>query len=135
MTYGRPPPSDPPPLVYAGPGAAEWDRSARLWATFAHLSGLLGLGVPFGHLIGPLVIWLVKRDVMPFVDEQGKEAVNFQITVTIALFVAAATFCVGIGVVVLPLVAVGSVVLVIVAAVKANGGEHYRYPVAIRFIR
>ncbi len=133
MSQWNPPPV--PPLSYAGPGAVEPDRTARLWATFAHLSGLLGLGLPFGHLVGPLVLWLVKRDQIPFVNEQGREAVNFQITATIALFVAAGSFCVGIGVVLLPLVAVATVVFVIIAAVKANAGEHYRYPVSIRFIQ
>ena len=130
-------PWDPPPspIYYAGrDGPTPADRGQRLWATFAHLSGLLGLGLPFGHLIGPLVIWLLKRDTMPFVNEQGREAVNFQITATIALLVAGATFCVGIGIVVLPAVAVATVVFTVIAAVKANGGEHYRYPVSIRFV-
>ena len=126
---------DPPPLPYAAPTLREADRSARLWATFAHLSGLTGLAIPFGHVVGPLVIWLIKRDELPFVDEQGREAVNFQLTATLALFVAAGSFCVGIGVVLLPLVAMLTVVSVIVATVKANGGEHYRYPVSIRFVR
>ncbi len=126
---------DPPPIPYAAPPRLEPDRSARLWATFAHLSGLAGLAIPFGHVVGPLVIWLLKRDVMPFVDEQGCEAVNFQITATIALALAAASFCIGIGVVLLPVVGVLTVVFVVVAAVKANGGEHYRYPLTVRFIR
>ncbi len=126
---------DPPPLPYASPAPIEVDPTARLWATAAHLSGLIGLAVPFGHVVGPLVVWLLKRDELPFVAEQGREAVNFQITATIALAVAPASFCVGVGIVLLPAVGTLTVVFVIVAAVKANGGRHYRYPVSIRFIR
>ena len=125
----------PPPLPCAAPALREADRTARLWATAAHLSGLAGLAIPFGHVVGPLVVWLVKRDELPFVDEQGREAVNFQITATIALALAVATFCVGVGVVLVPLVGTLTIVFIVVAAIKANGGEHYRYPLTIRFIR
>ena len=138
MTQWGPPPYDPPPvppLAYAGPGVAGGDRDARLWAMVAHLSGLPGFAVPFGHVLGPLVIWLLKRDASPFVDDQAKEAVNFQLTATIAVLIAVATFCVGIGVVLLPVVAVAQIVLVVIDAVAANAGRRYRYPLTIRFVR
>jgi len=112
-----------------GPGSDE-----RQWALFAHLSALAGFLVPFGNVIGPLVIWQIKKTDMPFVDEQGKEALNFQITVTIAVFVCILLMIIAIGFLLLPLVAIGALVLTVIGAVKANSGEHYRYPIALRLV-
>jgi uncharacterized Tic20 family protein len=100
-----------------------------------HLSALSGFIIPFGHLIGPLVVWLVKKDESEFIDDQGKEALNFQITVSIAYIVSAILILVVVGIVLLPVVAVGSLVLTIIAAVKANDGEAYRYPFTLRMIK
>ena len=71
----------------------------------------------------------------PFVDSQGKEAVNFQITVSIAGIVAAVLTVVLIGLLLLPVIAIGSLVLVILAGIKANEGEDYQYPFALRLIK
>jgi uncharacterized protein len=59
----------------------------RQWAMFAHLAALAGFVIPFGNLIGPLIVWQIKKNEMPFVDDQGKEALNFQITVCLAVLV------------------------------------------------
>jgi uncharacterized Tic20 family protein len=99
-----------------------------------HLTALSGCIIPFGNFVVPLVIWLTKKDSMPFVDDQGKESLNFQITTTFASLVAILTLCIGIGVVLIPLVLVLGVVFVIIAAVKANQGIAYRYPLNIRLI-
>lgn len=104
----------------------------RQWALFAHLSALLGFIIPFGNVIGPLVIWQIKKADMPFVDEQGKEALNFQITVTVAALASILLMLLFIGFLLLPLVAIAALVLTVIAAVKANGGEHYRYPLTWR---
>nr|WP_253260939.1 DUF4870 domain-containing protein [Rhodanobacter glycinis] len=107
---------------------------------FAHLSALLA-GLLTGHwlgvgcFIGPLIIWLVKRESMPFVDDQAKEALNFNITVAIAALVCGLLMFVLIGFVLLPILGVLWLVCVILAAVKANEGERYRYPFALRFIK
>jgi uncharacterized Tic20 family protein len=62
----------------------EIDKDARTWATICHLSALIMLvGVPLGNILGPLVVWLAKRQESEFVDDQGKEALNFQITFTL----------------------------------------------------
>jgi len=106
----------------------------RQWAMFAHLSALLGLVIPFGNLLGPLVIWLMKKETMPFVDQQGKEALNFQITVSIAMLVAAILIIVVIGFVLMLLVGVAAIVLTIMAAIKANEGVSYRYPFTLRLV-
>jgi uncharacterized Tic20 family protein len=104
------------------------DKDARLMAMLAHLLSLAGILIPLGNILGPLVIWLVKKDTSPFVDDQGKESLNFQIWVTILLIVAAFTICIGIGIVLLPLIGIVGLILSIIAAVKANEGVAYRYP-------
>ena len=100
-----------------------------------HLAALSGFVIPFGNIIGPLIIWLIKKDTMPLVDQHGRESLNFQITVMIAAFVAALTICIGIGVVLLPLLGIVNLVLCIIAGLKARDGIAYRYPFAIRLIK
>ena len=99
-----------------------------------HLLAFVGMVFPFGNILGPLVIWLVKKDDSAFVDDQGKEALNFNITISIAGFVAFLLTFVVIGAILLPIIGIFWLVMTIVAAVKANGGEHYRYPLTIRLI-
>lgn len=89
----------------------------------------------FTCFIGPLIIWLVKKDEHAYVDEQGKEALNFQITVVIAWFAAGVLSFLCIGFLLFPLIWIGDLIFCILACVAANKGEHYRYPVAIRFIK
>lgn len=122
----------PPATTYMGPAP---DQNAQTWGMLAHLSALSGYLIPFGHVIGPLIIWMVKGKEHPFIDDQGKESLNFQITVTIAAAVSAALICVFIGIVMLIAVGVAALVLIIIAAVKANQGEPYRYPLTIRLIK
>jgi uncharacterized Tic20 family protein len=101
-----------------------------------HLSALAGLVLPFaGQVIGPLIVWVVKKDTMPFVDDQGKEALNFQLTMTIALFLSAVLIIAVIGLVLLPIIALVDVILAVLGAIKANEGVPYRYPFNIRFIK
>ncbi|WP_417216684.1 DUF4870 domain-containing protein [Alcanivorax sp.] len=100
-----------------------------------HLLAFVGMVFPFGNILGPLVIWLVKKDDSAFVDDQGKEALNFNITISIAGFVAFLLTFVVIGAVLLPIIGIFWLVMTVVAAVKANGGEHYRYPLTIRLIK
>ena len=111
------------------------ETQERTWGLIVHLSALAGFVVPFGHIIGPLVIWLIKKDESPFVDDQGKESINFQISMTLYGVVAAVLILVVIGIFLLIGIGILDIVLVIVAAVKANAGEKFRYPLTIRFIR
>ena len=125
-----------PPYPQADTGR-EVNRDARLWATLCHLAALAALlpVVPgVGLVIGPLIVWLIKREQYPFVDEQGREAVNFQLTMLIYALIATAT-CILIPLVLI--LAVVDFVYVIIAAIRANDGEHYRYPypLIIRFIK
>jgi len=117
------------------PAGRETNRDACMWAMFCHLAGLGGfvpLAPIFGSIIAPLIVWQIKKDQFAFVDEQGKEAVNFQISILIYAIVATLT-CIGL--VLLPAVYVFDVVFLLIASVKANNGEHYRYPLTIRFIK
>ena len=114
--------------------AAMNEKDARTWAMFCHLGALAGYIIPFGNIIAPLVIWLIKKDESPFVDDQGKESLNFQISITIYALVALVLTLIIIGFFLLLAVGIFALVMVIVAAVKANDGEKYRYPLCIRFI-
>ncbi len=101
-----------------------------------HLSALsLYIGIPFGNILGPLIIWLIKKDEMPYVDEQGKESLNFQLSLMIYALIASLLIFVFIGVVILAILGIMQVVLVIVAAIKVNNNEVYRYPLTIRFLK
>ena len=110
-------------------------RQVRQWAMFCHLSALLGIWVPFGSLIGPLILWQMKRETDPFIDDQGKEALNFQISVAIASAICLLLMVVVIGFFLFGLVAIGALVLTIIAGVKANEGQAYRYPFTWRLIK
>ncbi|HWP40779.1 MAG TPA: DUF4870 domain-containing protein, partial [Tepidisphaeraceae bacterium] len=116
------------PLPYAG---LEPDHDARTMAMLCHLLAI------FTGFLGPLIIWLIKKDSSPFVNDQGKEALNFQLTLLIAWAVAMALACItfGIGALLFPLILALNLVLCILAAVKANQGVAYRYPLAIRLIK
>jgi uncharacterized protein len=122
-------------------------RDHRQMAMFAHLSALLGGIVTAGWagsvgcFIGPLVIWMLKKDEMPFVDDQAREALNFNLTVAIVflglLLMSILTLGIGLVLAVPAWIAVGIawLVLTIIASVKANEGVAYRYPFALRLIR
>ena len=122
------------------PEAQEQNSDAHMWAMFCHLAGLLAFTpiLPvFGGIVGALVIWLVKKGESPFVDEQGKEAVNFQITMFIYSAVAALLCFACIGFVLAPAVVIADIICIILAAIKTNDGCHFRYPqyLIIRFIK
>lgn len=135
---------------YEEDGEAYADPDARTWGMFCHLAALLGTFVlpTIGHFVGPLVVWLLKKDRSDFVDDQGREALNFQISVfiygcilAVLIFISWLASAVMIG---LPflflfialsgLLGILDVVFVILAAVKANQGIRYRYPGTIRFL-
>jgi uncharacterized Tic20 family protein len=112
------------------------DAEQRTMAMLAHLASLSGyIGVPFGSLVGPVLVWLIKKDTMPFVDAHGKEAVNFNLSVMIYALVSAVLILVLIGIPMIIALAIFHVVVTILAAIKAHNGEPYSYPLAIRFIK
>ncbi len=110
--------------------------NARQWAMFCHLSALLcSLVLPaLGCVVGPLVVWLTKKS-DPFVDDQGCEALNFNLSMLIWMAIAALLCFVLIGFVLLPVLALLWLIFTIIAAVRARDGVVYRYPLTIRFVR
>lgn len=124
----QPPP--PPPLA---PGTSS---DIRTWCVLCHAAALLGLFFHFlGHLLGPLIVWLVKRGDSPEVDAHGKESLNFQISMLIYDAIAAILCIVLIGIPILIALWVLNTVLVIIASIQASEGKFYRYPITIRLIK
>lgn len=118
------------------PTGTEIGQEERAWAMATHLSSLIGFfTVGFGAILGPLIVWLIKKESMPFVDEQGKEALNFQITMMLAAIVSGILVLVLVGILLLAAVAIFDLVMVIIASIKAYEGEHYRYPLSLRLIK
>jgi uncharacterized Tic20 family protein len=113
----------------------ELSKDAKTWGMLCHLIALAGFVVPFGNIIGPLVIWLIKKDEYPFVDDQGKESLNFQISMTIYFIISAILIIVVIGILLMIALVIVEVIFIIIATVKANSGEKYRYPLTIRLIK
>ncbi len=107
----------------------------RQWAMFIHISALTGFVIPFGNIIGPLVLWQIKKDQSQFIDFHGKEAVNFQISMTIYLVVSFILIILLIGILLVAVIGILEVVFLIIAALKANDGVVYYYPLTIRFLR
>jgi uncharacterized protein len=117
------------------PSPPSTSSDVRTWCVLCHASALLGLFFHFlGHILGPLIVWLMKRGDSPEIDAYGKESLNFQISMLIYDAVAAILCIVLIGVPILIALWVLNTVLVIIASVKAGQGEFYRYPFTIRLI-
>lgn len=138
-----PPPPPPPPPPGPGPsgpssGAVETNSDARMWAMLSHLLALVGLIVPFANIIAPLIIWQMKKNEYPFVDDQGKESLNFQITVFLAaiifLVVSLVPFVGCLTMVLFLALAAYALIFTIIGGIKANEGVRYRYPWALRLI-
>lgn len=116
--------------------AAMEEKDARTWAMLCHLGGLGVYIIPtVGHIIAPLIIWLIKKDESPLVDDQGKESLNFQISITIYAIIALLLTLILIGYILFVALMIFDLVMVIIAAVRANSGEKYRYPLCIRLIK
>lgn len=109
----------------------------RLWAMLCHLSTLLTIA-PFANVVVPLVIWMIKRDTSPLVADQGKEALNFQITMMLLYALAIACFftviLIPLSILLAILLPIWHLVLSIIAAIKAYDGQPYRYPMTVRLI-
>ncbi|MDR6224698.1 DUF4870 domain-containing protein [Desmospora profundinema] len=127
-------------------------EQARTWGMLTHLLSLSCFIVPFGNFAGPLIIWLLKKEEHDFIDDQGKESLNFQIS--FFLYAIGLTIVLGviglIGLFLLELflilfmglgfflgvaISIYWIVIVIIASIRANSGQFYRYPLTIRFIK
>jgi len=122
-----------PSPVLATPATAD----EKLWGLFLHLGGALGsftnyIGIPGGNLLVPLVIWLIKKDESAFLNDQGKEVLNFQLCIFIVSLLCIVT-CILIPVAYV--LSVVALILGIVGSIKANEGVAYRYPFNFRLIK
>jgi uncharacterized Tic20 family protein len=119
----------PPPAT--SPSSAD----VRTWNVLCHASALLGFFFPWaGHILAPLIVWLVKRGDSPEIDANGKESVNFQLSMLIYSLISGILCLVLIGFVLLAILHVLNVVFVVIASIRASEGKFYRYPLTIRFL-
>jgi len=120
-----------------GPGASSTmgAKEERTYAMFCHLGALSGFVVPFGNIIVPLVLWLIKKDSSPFIDLNGRESLNFQISMLIYSLISVVLILIVIGIFLLTLLWIFNLVVVTIAGVRAESGEQFRYPLTIRFIK
>ena len=126
MTYQ--PQAPQPPLT---------PENERLWATLTHVSALIGIVVGVGTIgwLGPLIIFLVLKDRSPFVREHAATTLNFQITMAIAAIVAVFLWIVVVGILITAAIYVITIVFSIIAAIAANTGQPYTYPLSLKLIR
>jgi len=134
------PPNDPPIIQVTNGGNDPLSSEEKNWATFAHLASILGwIGIPFANIGAPLIIWLMKKDEMPFAAEQAKECLNFQITMTIIVTISGLLILSLVGAVIgipaLLIIAVVDVICTIDGSIKASRGEDYHYPFTLRLIK
>ena len=117
------------------PPSRSTSSQARTWCVLCHASALLGLFSHFiGHLLGPLIVWLVKRGDSSEIDAHGKESLNFQLSMLIYDAIAAILCFVVIGFPLLIGLWVANTILVIIASIRASEGRFFRYPFTIRFL-
>jgi len=111
-------------------------RHARTWGMACHLASFAQFIIPFGGVLGPLVVWLLRKDDHSFIDDQGKESLNFQMSLSSAQFVLLllARWQNG-GYFLFGMLTLAGVVFAIIASIKANEGVAYRYPLSYRFLR
>jgi uncharacterized Tic20 family protein len=130
--------SDVPPAAepqHSDVPTSDVPSDAKMWAMFCHLSAILTMYLLAMGFLGPLIIWLIKKDRSKFVDYHGKEALNFQITVLIACLICIPLIFVIIGIFLLIALGIFSLVMCIIAGINANGGGYYRYPLTLRLIK
>ncbi len=118
------------PSIEEEPTKSVWEPTSdeKTMGILVHIGGIVT-----GFIV-PLIIWLIKKDESDFIDHHGLEALNFQITVAIASIISAILIYAVIGCILLPTIWVGDIVFGVLAAVAANKGEWYKYPISIRMV-
>ncbi len=110
-------------------------KDERTWAMLCHFSTYIGFIFPFGNIIVPLIIWLSKREDLPLVEDQGREVLNFQISMTIYFIISGILCIILIGIPILIGLIIFDFIITIVAAISANDGKYYRYPINLKLIK
>ena len=121
----------PEPVQYTAPTSSE----ERTWSMLMHLSGLAWMVFPFGGILAPLILWQVKKEEMPSIEAHAKNSINFQISMGIWLLASLVLTLIAIGAVGLVVFGIMSVVVPIIAGVKANEGKMHKYPMTIQFLK
>ena len=134
MSTGPEPPLNPEP-PYPGEAPLALTSEERTWGMLCHLSSLLGYFAAGLSFIGPLICWLIKKDQSAFVDYHGKESLNFQLNILVYILVSIPLIFCFVGILTLSLAVVYGAIMAIVAGVKANSGELFRYPFILRPIK
>ncbi len=111
------------------------DKAIRMWAMILHLSLLLNFILPIAGVVVPILIWQIKKNDFPIIDAHGKNAVNWLISAVIYSFVSGLLMLVMVGIVGLIIVGVLAIVFPIIAGIKANNGEVWKYPLSITFLK
>ena len=111
------------------------NKEERTWAMLCHFSVFSMFVFPFGNILAPLIIWLIKKEEISFVENQSKEVLNFQISITIYLIVSALLIIILVGIPLFIGIGIFNIVITIIAAIKANDGKNYRYPINLRIIK
>ena len=131
-------PDDPEGSVTGPSGAPNTllTKDELMWGTICHLSGLIAIWLGGLAFLGPLVCWLIKKDSSAWIDQEGKSALNFQLNIFIYTIIAVAIGAVtcGVGWLLLIPIVLLSIILPVIAGIKANSGEHYEYPAVIKLI-
>jgi len=123
------------PSETPAPGATP-SESERTWGMLAHLAALAGLVVPvIGNVLGPLAVMVARRDESAFVTAHVKEALNFNITVTLGAVVCALLALVFIGLLLGTALFIAWLVMTLIAAIRASEGALYRYPFSLRLVK
>lgn len=111
-------------------------ETERNWAMFCHLSAFAGYIIPiFGNIIGPLICWLARKDESTWVNENGKTSLNFQISMTLYIFLCIPLCFILIGFLLIGILFVIDMIFIIIGSIRASKGEEFKYPLAIPFIQ
>ena len=109
-------------------------KDEKTWGMLCHISTFCGMIIPLGNILAPLIIWLIKKEDLPFVADQGKEVLNFQISMVIYFIIAIILCFLLIGIPILIGLFIFDIIITIIATINANEGKYYRYPITIHFI-
>lgn len=116
-------------------GPSKEERTLAMVSHLLPLTGFLIPAVPILNIVAPLVLWLIKKDELKFLDDQGKEVLNFQITISLVLLTCFVTFWLIIPIAIAFVACIASLVFMIIGAIQANDGKPYRYPLSLRLIK
>lgn len=123
------------PSAFSNGGSGQPSASEKQWAVGIHLSALTGFMIPFFNILAPLVLWLFKRPESAWLDKEGKQVLNFQISFTIYALIASLSLLILIGLLVLPILVLVYLIFLIIGAIRASEGIPYHFPLTIKFFK